>query len=395
MSITRTSSSNNPSRPAHMSGWYRTKLLPWLMLAVSLTITYQTWRMAQQSAVQALQTRFDYRVLDVVDDVDKRMKTYEQVMRGVDGLFSHADIVRRNEFRDYVAKLRLKESYPGIQGIRFMPVVPKAEKNRHTAAIRKDGLPAYTIWPEGQRDIYAPVAFIEPYDERNQLVFGYDMLSDLEFPRPEEQPWVRHTAMEQARDSGSTTISGKVTLLFETDNKDKQAGFVMFLPVYKYGAPHDTLAGRRANIVGWIGSVFRMNDLMKGILGEHSDLDIEIYDGEEASGKTVMYDSHQNVMHKNPHFRSFQHILIAGHTWTIGIHSLPNFDTRLDKDKPRTVAAIGAGASLFLTLFVWLLVRDRKRALQTSAAVARENHKNEVLLHTAGDSIYICNHSGR
>ena len=371
MPTTQISSLNNPSCPAHSAGWYRTKLLPWLVLAASLTITYQAWKISQQNAVQALQAQFDYRVRDAVDDVNKRMKTYEQAMRGVDGLFSHADIVRRSEFRDYIAKLRLKEIYPGIQGIRFVPIVPRAMKDQHIAAIRKEGLPAYTIWPEGQSDIYAPVVYIEPHDERNQQVFGYDMLSDLESPRPGEQPGMRHTAMEQARDSGNATLSGKVILLFETEN-DRQVGFVMFLPVYKHDAPHDTVAERRANIIGWICSVFRTGDLMNGILGEHTDLDIEIYDGEEVSNKTVMYDSHPNILHQNPRFRDFQRIRIADHTWTIGIHSLSGFEAQLDGEKPRVVAAIGTGTSLLLTLFIWLLVSSRTRALQAAEVIKQE-----------------------
>ncbi len=354
------------------TGWLRLQLLPLLILAVSLSITYQSWRVSRQNAIQALQTQFDYRVLDAIDDVNKRMKTYEQVMRGVDGLFAHASTVERGEFHEYVAKLQLKENYPGIQGIRLVPIVPYAMKDRHIAAIRKEGLPAYTIWPEGQRDIYAPVTYVEPFDERNRQVFGYDMLSDLESPRPGEQPGMRHTAMEHARDSGAAILSGKINLLFETD-KDRQAGFVMFLPVYKHNAPHGTLAERRANIIGWICSVFRMGDLMNGILGElSSEIDIEIYDGGEVSDKTLMYDSHPSILHQNPRFRSFQQIRIAGHTWTIGVHSLAGLEEQLDREKPRTVAAIGAGASLFLTLFIWLLVSTRARAIQNSESIKQE-----------------------
>ncbi|MDO8464694.1 MAG: CHASE domain-containing protein, partial [Gallionella sp.] len=122
--------------------------MPWLTLATCLFITYLAWKDAQHDAAQVLQTRFDYQVREIADDIDKRMKTYEQVMRGVDGLFAHADTVRREEFQDYIARLQLKDSYPGIQSVRFVPLVPRAEKNRHIAAIRKEGLPAYAIWPD-------------------------------------------------------------------------------------------------------------------------------------------------------------------------------------------------------------------------------------------------------
>ncbi len=363
---------------------YAATFLPWLILVISLAITHQSWENARHNAEQALQTQFDYRVRDAVADVSKRIKTYEQVMRGVDGLFAHASTVDRGEFRDYVARLRLKENYPGIQGIRYMPVVPQAMKGRHIAAVRKEGfpeystwedrtsLPAYNIWPEGQRDVYAPVLYVEPHDERNPQVFGYDMLSDNEHPQPGDSgTGMRRSAMEQARDTGNAILSGKISLLFETD-KDKQAGFVMVLPVYRHGSPHDTVAERRANIIGWIGSVFRMDELMHGILGENPDIDIEVYDGEETSGRTVMYDSNTIIQHEHPRFRSFLRIRIAEHTWTIGVHSLPQFEAQIDNGKSRAVAVIGIGSSLLITLFIWLLMHNQARALQSSNLIKQE-----------------------
>ena len=366
------------------------KLLPWLVFVAFLLITYSLWKGAQHSAEQALQAKFNYRVRDVAGDIGKRMETYEQVMRGVDGLFAHAGTIGRDEFHDYVARLRLKENYPGMQGVRFVPIVSRAARDRHITTTRKEGLPAYTIWPEGQRDIYAPVVYAEPYDERNQQVFGYDMLSDNQYRRPGDSgTGLRHAAMEQARDSGNIAISGKVRLLFEAEN-DRQAGFVMFLPVYKHGTPHGTVAERRANILGWICSVFRMDDLMNGILGEHADLDIEIYDDDVMSDKTAMYDSNPLVQHHHPGFQSFKNILVAGHPWTINVHSLPDFDAQLDKKKPNSIAVIGIGASLLLMLLTWLLMRDRTRTMQLSAAMARdiiEREEIERLLRKSEESL--------
>lgn len=161
------------------------QVLAGLVLSFSLLVTWQLWNNAQQNAVQIQQIEFDDHVQGVIKDINQRMKAYGQVMRGVDGLFSHSDIpVSRSEFHDHIAGLRLKEDYPGIQGIRFVPVVPGAAKKRHIAAMRRENLPAYNIWPEGRRDVYAPVNYVEPFDERNRQVFGYDMLSDRDYPRP-------------------------------------------------------------------------------------------------------------------------------------------------------------------------------------------------------------------
>ena len=359
-------------RYAKRQGWYFLGLLPWLTLAVSLAIAGYLWLDARHDAEHALQTQFDYRVRDAVYSVAERMKTYEQVMRGVDGLFAHARVVSHKEFHDYIDRLQLKGSYPGINDIRFIPVVSHAMRSRHIAAARKDGLPAYTIWPEGRRDLYAPVVFVEPHDDPNHRLFGYDMFSDDIHPRPGDSgQGLRRAAMEQARDSGKAALSGKINLSLEA-GKENRIGFMTLLPVYKHEAPHGTLAERRANIIGWIASTFRMRDLMNGILGEDPDIDIEIYDGESVSAKTAMYDANPLVQHQNPRFRKFQQITVANRTWTVGVHSLPDFDAQADTDKPRYIAVYGAGASLFFTLFVWLLVGERSRALQASQAIKQE-----------------------
>ena len=282
------STPNNPTLPttAGASVWLRFgRHLPWLALAASLAVTYQLWKTTQSNAKQELQTSFDFHVREANNRIEQHMMTYEQVLRGAEGLFAASISVERDEFRAYIAALRLEQNYPGIQGAGFSLIVPAAGKDEHIAAIRKEGYPAYAIRPEGERDPYTSIIYLEPFADRNLRAFGYDMYSEP----------VRHAAMEQARDSGRATISGKVKLLQETE-KRVQAGFLMYLPVYKDNAARNTLVGRRANIVGWVYLPFRMNDLMTRLHGEHAaELGIEIYDGEEMSNQTRMYNSDDSL----------------------------------------------------------------------------------------------------
>ncbi len=389
---------HSSSRPQRLSAWFRSAYaLPFLVLAAALAVSYQLWRSAQQDAMQMLQVQFDSHVRETVDDIGKRIKTYQQVMRGVDGLFAHASILERSEFHDYVAKLRLQENFPGIQSLRFSPLVPLEAKDRHIATLRQQGRPGYTLHPEGQRDFYAPVIYAEPPDARNQLVFGYDMLSDQEQPRPgDSAAGLRRAAMERARDSGQVAITGKVRLLFETD-KDQQAGFLMFLPVYKHDAPHETLAERRANLVGWSSSVFRMNDLMAGIGSEHSgDLDFDIYDGDQVSDRTRMYDPHERPTHikSGARFQSTQRIAIADGSWTMVALSMPGFEVKLDQEKPQVVARAATGISLLLALLTWLLVYGRERALKNAREVAESEDKFHSIYEGSKDAIMLLTEKG-
>jgi len=360
------------------------KLLPWLVLAIGFTVTYFLQQAAFNAARQTQQDNFAYQVRETTLRIEQRLAAYEQVLRGVKGLYIASKSVERNEFHDFVSSLHLESRFPGIQGVGFSLIIPSQEKAMHIEAIRKEGFPNYTLHPEGERDLYTSIVFLEPFTDRNLRAFGYDMYSEA----------ARRAAMEKARDLDKPSMSGKVTLVQEA-GQQIQVGFLMYEPVYRNGIPHETLAERRANIIGWVYSPFRMNDLMAGVLGERAgDLDIEIYDGEEASDKTVMYDSNLLVQHQHPGFRSLKQISIAEHIWTIGVHPLPSFDAQLNKEKPRTIAAIGISMSLLFTLLTWLLMHDRERTLKTAAAVARESNKNELLLRTAGDGIYILDIDG-
>lgn len=102
---------------------------------------------------------------------------------------------------------------------------------------------------------------------------------------------VRRAAMVQARDTGAVALSGKVKLIQESSEKI-QAGFVMYMPIYRKGSPTETLAQRQDAIIGWVGGSFRMDDLMAGLGGERSaDLKIRIYDADTISRQSMLFES--------------------------------------------------------------------------------------------------------
>ncbi|MBS4098565.1 MAG: PAS domain S-box protein, partial [Sulfuricella sp.] len=174
-----------------------------------------------------------------------------------------------------------------------------------------------------------------------------------------------------------------------------QAGFIMSLPVYRNGLPHATPAERRASLAGWVYAPFRMNDLMNGLLGNAFNetsavFDLEIYDGEQLSAERRMYDS--NVLSSGSDeglaklFQSVRHIEIAGHTWSLLIHSLPAFEARLVSDKSRLILAAGGGGSVLLALVVWLLVGGRMRAQSLAERMNHDLLESEARFRAMADS---------
>ena len=352
----------------NLKTWARwTLLMPWIVLGLTLFVTFQLWQAAQLEAERKLRNSFQAQVDDSIRRIQQRMLDYEQVLAGVRGLFAASSTVERREFRAFVAALNIEKSFPGVQSVGWVAMITNAQKNAHIAAIRREGFPDYTIKPPGERDLYAVVVYVEPFTGRNIRAFGQDHYAE---------PVRRHT-INQARDLNAAFISGKVKLAQETDQR-VQAGFQMALPVYKTGVPPNTIEERRAQFIGLVGSSFRMGDLMRGILGAHSnssDIDIEIYDGEHISEPALMHNADGVLQANNlsqSRFHTVKRLKIANHTWTLAAHSLPAFEAKLDKTKPNFIAATGAGTGGLLAILTAVLMRSRARAL-TAALTQRAN----------------------
>lgn len=334
------------------------ELLTAITLIVSLLVTYNLWETAMHNTERALETTFEFRVRQANDSIQQRLSVYEQVLRAGVGLFSASDTVTRTGFHRFVNALDLAKSYPGIQGIGYAEVVPPAEKDRHIAAIRHEGFPEYSISPAGQRDIYTSIIYLEPFSGRNLRAFGYDMYSDP----------VRQAAMAHARDTGNVAVSRKVILVQEAGT-DVQAGFLMYLPVYRNGSSHDTVAERRMNLIGWVYAPFRMNDFMRGVEGVRgNDLDIEIYDDHMISDATRMFDSDHTLRAIDPHteLKRIDDIQAGDRTWTIAMAALPAFEQQMRSDRPQLVLRTGISISLMVSLLMWIFLDDRARAIRAA-----------------------------
>lgn len=358
--------------------------LPWLVLCVGWLVTALLWQNERDNVARHLQTRFDSLARQTDALITERMQVYEQVMRGAKGLFVSSSNVTRKEFHDYVVGLRLEEHYPGIQGIGFSLLVPASEKSQHIDSIRSEGFPEFVIQPEGKRDMYTSVVYLEPFNQRNRQAFGYDMYSDKTLPRVgDSSPGLRHAAMAQARDTGKAVVSGKVHLLMEMDSQ-VQAGFLMYLPVYKSGLPINTLEERRTNLLGWVYAPFRVDDLMTEIIGERrKDIELKIYDGKEQRDAALMYalgswSAQPSSVHQ---LERKKNLTVAGHDWSVAIRSVPGFGSDLVAGRLQIIATTGAIMSALFALLTWMLAASRTRAIQSAGDLRQELHERKKVQH--------------
>src|SRR5690606_19994876 len=249
----------------------------------------------------------------------ERLQSYELTLRGGAGLFAATSAVDRQQWRTFVEKVAADDLVPGVQGIGFAQLIPHNQLDTHIAAVRAEGFPDYRIYPEGDRDFYTAIVYLEPSAGRNLRAFGYDMYSEP----------VRRQAMAQARDSGRASLSGKVMLVQETDT-DIQAGTLMYVPVYHNNAPLDTIEQRRAALTGWVYSPYRMKNLMTGILRDWQNeegwlVDLHIYDGDNAESESLLFDSvaDEHPMSTSPFFQQ-RLIDFGGRRWLLTFDRHPS-----------------------------------------------------------------------
>ena len=352
----------------------RGMLWAWLLLILCLVLTIWAWRAAKIDAEADARERFDFRKTEIIGAIDARMAAYEQVLRGALGLLSAAEEVTRAKWRAYVETLHIEQNYPGIQGIGYIQWIPPAEKETYIIHMQARGFPGFTIRPDGARDAYASITYLEPLDRRNQQAFGYDMWSHA----------VRRAAMQAARDTATTKISGKVTLVQEID-ADVQAGFLMFLPYYRRGEVPATVEERRVALVGFVYSPFRTRDLMEGILGRAlPDIRLEIFDGAEMSAETLMYDSESATSVKAREKRLIltdtTNLDIYGHTWTARLTALLALSSPVSKDRPLIILMAGSLISLlcFGVLWSFASTRARAEALARGMTQTLDHHATEL-----------------
>jgi PAS domain S-box-containing protein len=358
----------------------------WIALGVILAITAVLYGIARENTEAQIYQRFLYRSEQERSTLLFRLQAHAQVLRGGAAfLEASSDEVRRDEWRDYVRNLQLDKTLPGIQATGFSLMIEPHEKAAHERTIRDNGFPDYAIKPDGTREQYSSIVFIEPFSEVNRRAFGYDMYSEP----------IRRRAMERARDSGDTALSGKITLLQESEAQP-QPGFLIYLPVFRRGQPHDSVDERRAALLGFSYAAFRARDLLGGIFSpDNKDVEIELYDT-AAALENLLFDSRQG--RKTGRYGR-QHVTLpiefGGHQWIAQLHSRPEFDSATQTALPPSIAIGGILGGL--VVFFWVLRNNGyRRHITNYTERLRKNEKRlRILIDTLPDIVCLKDGTGR
>jgi len=356
-------SSRNPSPVRKLRPRQRV-LLPYLILVLGLCFTLIVTHYFAKLAAEQDQSRFQSSVQEINDRIKARLQTSVTLLRAGTGLFAASDDVSADEFARFVDQIELPKNYEGIQGLGFSLRFSREQLQKVEADMRKAGYSNFKVWPNEPRDEYTSILFLQPAIHRNELAIGYDMATEP----------VRREAMNQARDTGNPTASGKVTLVQEPLGETHQAGFLIYAPVYRQGLSVKTVFERRQSLRGYIYSPFRVDDFLNAVLaGTHYEVDFEVYDTQQISTETQLRGLSGTSANQEPPSHSIvQPLDVANRTWTMVYKAKPSFEAGSNRAFLPYTFTTGILLSLLFFAVTRAEVRARTRA-ELSAAELRES----------------------
>jgi diguanylate cyclase (GGDEF)-like protein len=313
------------------------------------------WQELERGRAAERKELLEHRLERLSAAIEARAAAHRQVLRSARALVLASGEVNRQEWHTFVEALRLMEDYPGIQGVGLSVLVSPTDLANYEATQRSGGVTDFRVHPAGDREVFSAIQYLEPLDWRNQRALGFDMY---------QEP-VRREAMLRARESGEAALSGRVTLVQETET-DPQPGVLLYLPVQRH------IDGKLV-LDGWVYSPYRMGDLLGAALSvERSGLWVRVFDGERLDKATLLYDSAPSGVSAgelDAGLKSQQIVMIDGREWLIRAEAYRGFG-EVGGQRTLTLLSILMISGLFIAT-VALFAVTRARAVELEALTGR------------------------
>jgi signal transduction histidine kinase/CHASE1-domain containing sensor protein len=372
----------------------RATVLVWVVgVACALSISIVSWMVAARTVERDAQNRFQNLATNTRYSIGARVKSYNDLIRGVAALFQISDDLDHAQFHRYVGGLDLEHHFPAIDTLNYAEYVPHAQRARFEARVRADrtldadGNPDFAIHPAGERNDYYVMTYIEPLENAGTR-FGLDIAA---------RPVFRQT-LELSRDTGVLSASGQPILV---DGDAPQATLAMRLPVYRDGMPLDTVAQRRVAYRGSVGAGFNIATLIRGALDEMTlrDVHFVLFDGGPSGivvppdivrSDMLIFDSRQEA-HTPPastppqtspdRFTTVLPIDFNGRNWKacFSIRKSSMY-TGFDVLFPWIAAATGLAGTMLIYGLFYALSSSRRRAIALARAMTAELRASEARL---------------
>ena len=136
----------------------------------------------------------------------------------------------------------------------------------------------------------------------------------------------------------------------------------MYVPLYRPEEPLTSVTQRLQALKGFVYSPYRLDDLMRGILGAaNPNLSLRIYAGDTEQTEQLIFASRDAPTTGQAQYSKLVQLSLYGQTWTLRLESRPAFEQFFHTNKG-LIAGLGSGLSALLFLLTFSLSLRRRRA---------------------------------
>ncbi|MCL9780750.1 CHASE domain-containing protein [Vibrio sp. S4M6] len=309
-----------------------------------------SFTLLKSSEKQVIFKEFERQINTYNAHMHEELETSFEALYALGVLFHKPPLPSESEFREVASSITNR--HPSIQALEWIPVVEKSEREEYEST-KRNSFPNFTFTSlnsKGElevspiRDIYYPVYYVEPYIG-NEPALGYDLGSNR----------TRLETIEKSRDTGRPQATASVTLVQE---KDHQAGFLSFIPVYNQ--KHQTIADRKSAIEGFVLGVFRVGAIASEAIQYNPEINIEIYDITQAEQPVKLYDSQASL---KEHFSASSYSYVSGDIEVLGrlweIVATPSVEYIQSRSKAYPYWLLLSGISLSTVMTIMILFLGR------------------------------------
>ena len=363
---------------------------------IGVVVSFALWMLVEDVVENKSRAQFEYHTENAQQAIQNRVRSYIDVLRGVNALFHTTDNVTREQFHAYVSQLKLESSFPGITNLNYAQRVTAADKKVFEAHVRSDssrkpgGYPDFAIRPAGERSEYHVLTFVEPM-ESNLVSFGFDIASNANGA----------AALAASRDSSQLFSSGRLIRIM---GPHKHVGLAMRMPLYKRGMPTRTVAERRAAYYGSVGAGFDVTKLMLGAVDGNTlgNMRVRLFDAgrtdsqrdrESSASDNLLFDSAAGpdsgpdgvrLIETDELFVKRVSMTVGPRVWEAEF-SAPRSAMVQDFDASLPILVLGTGliASLLMFGVYYSLATARRRAVELAREMTKDLRASEASLAEA------------
>ncbi|CAH0244550.1 MULTISPECIES: diguanylate cyclase [Pseudomonas] len=309
---------------------------------------------------QQMRQRFQLLASERYSRIEERFEDQEQRLDGLRRFFANSESVSREEFDGY-AKPLLRRT----QAYSWAPRVSRAERPLLERFVHDEGLSNFTfreltadgqLQPAAERDEYVPVLYTQT-QSRLPTPLGYDLLA---------QP-LRRSTLERADRTGRMAVSQPLHLVGIEPAYSR--GVLLVAPVSRQHLPDTTP-------VGYVMAVISMRQLLADGLPEenHDSLSVRILDLSTDDQHEVLYESTNPAGASD--LSSTRLLRLADHDYQVDMRPSAAF-LQANHSSVTSQVVLGGLLSLLLSVFLYVLVSQRQRALKMVEQRTEELHARE------------------